>query len=1065
MKSQHQLVGRHAEKASLGDLLDQARRGQPRLAIIEGEAGVGKSRLAFSVIDQARGLGFDCHVARGQAGLSTAYLPLMSTLLPALIETARTTRNLSQHVAVLEQLLGTSDVDALVDVRVDANRARTLTAAAQAMIAMAKNTPTLIVFDDVQWSDEPTIELSVYVLQQVFDRARVERVPLAAIVTRRTSDHEPAPVALTRLEREDNTEVVHLAPFHRLEAAELLLQESPLQSMSSRSVDRIMELTGGNPLFLKTIADQLRSEADLAQGWNPTVPTEMTAAIRADIGALTDATQQSLQVASLLNVDIPVPLLALLRDVSINEQLDQLDEAVTAGVLEADPSYRFAHPLYRESCRSSLTAPRQQFLHLQIADHLSVEDTGQAATVRAVAQHLLQARSLVDNDRLRSSCTRAGHAAFSVSAWAEAAANFCAALEVIPDNVGPTEHAQLLLFAGRSLNLCGDEQQSEALFDQAIALLRAGDQPRLLGQALVYQAQRFAGGQSGARVEAQPLLDLAERLHQSEPALTASLLANAAQLLWIGGDPAKASSVALDASELALKVGAVRAYSVAGMSLAMTSWIGARVAEGLETLEKADRVVQGSQDPVARLAPLSRIPMNLVEVARFDDAMDRADQALSVARQLNYTREIGLPLAAKLGVFAARGDFVEVTRQMDGITTLSQTEGYTWTDPLTYPVLATLQSARGEWTLARAALTTWQQSMGQGSFQSRTATLVGLWMRMLEGFPGEASKHLATEARWLVDAPILIPSVQSAATLAEMAALAPADVRQAALAILNECHDRGQRFVPNRLIFVDRARGLLQAAEGNTETAVKLLTTARDQARSCNARLEHARATLDLLELTPQVTGEAISTQVEALGSELAALALFPYLERWRSLRAAHRGGHAPAAAPDDGEDNLVVMFVDTKASTLLTHQVGDTEFRSRGRPMLDLVGDHIVEAGGVGIEGSKQGDGWIATFHTVAQALACAAACHESANRYSLQIHVGIHAGEVWRERKNIWGTAVNLTSRVCDEADGGETFVTETARLRLGGDDSVALFDQGFRELRGTDEVMRLWKVASSS
>jgi len=120
-----------------------------------------------------------------------------------------------------------------------------------------------------------------------------------------------------------------------------------------------------------------------------------------------------------------------------------------------------------------------------------------------------------------------------------------------------------------------------------------------------------------------------------------------------------------------------------------------------------------------------------------------------------------------------------------------------------------------------------------------------------------------------------------------------------------------------------------------------------------------------------------------------------------------------------------------------------------------------ITNAGGTAVEGKLLGDGVLAVFTSARDAIACAGACHAAAIDTDLQLHVGIHAGDVIREGGNVFGGAVNIAARVSDASGAGETFVSQTVRDLARTSAGVAFDDRGEHTLKGIDEPQRLFAV----
>jgi class 3 adenylate cyclase len=165
----------------------------------------------------------------------------------------------------------------------------------------------------------------------------------------------------------------------------------------------------------------------------------------------------------------------------------------------------------------------------------------------------------------------------------------------------------------------------------------------------------------------------------------------------------------------------------------------------------------------------------------------------------------------------------------------------------------------------------------------------------------------------------------------------------------------------------------------------------------------------------------------------------------------------APAAQSKrvkEPSGTAIILFADIANSTAITEDLGDAAFRDKARDLDEALRRAIASNGGTAIDGKLLGDGVLATFGAAHEAIACAAAIHDAGTQAELAFHVGIHAGDVIREDGNIHGGAVNIASRVANEAAAGETLVSATVRELARTSAGVSFEDRGERELKGVGE-----------
>ena len=124
--------------------------------------------------------------------------------------------------------------------------------------------------------------------------------------------------------------------------------------------------------------------------------------------------------------------------------------------------------------------------------------------------------------------------------------------------------------------------------------------------------------------------------------------------------------------------------------------------------------------------------------------------------------------------------------------------------------------------------------------------------------------------------------------------------------------------------------------------------------------------------------------------------------------------GEEAAVTPELPEGMAVLLFADIAESTALTEELGDTAFRAKARELDTSLRSVIKEAGGTPVEGKVLGDGVLAVFTSARQAIECALRCNGAGESVGLQLHLGIHAGDVIREGNNVYGGAVNIAARM---------------------------------------------------
>ena len=170
------------------------------------------------------------------------------------------------------------------------------------------------------------------------------------------------------------------------------------------------------------------------------------------------------------------------------------------------------------------------------------------------------------------------------------------------------------------------------------------------------------------------------------------------------------------------------------------------------------------------------------------------------------------------------------------------------------------------------------------------------------------------------------------------------------------------------------------------------------------------------------------------------------------------RGVSEPADLP---EGAVVILFTDIVESTVLTERLGDAAFRARARELDASLRTLVRESAGTPVEGTLLGDGLLAVFTSARQAIDCALKCNAAAESAGLQLHLGLHAGDVLREGNNVYGGAVNIAARIMGLTAPGQVLVSDTVRSLARTSAGVTFADQGEHSLKGIADPVRVFEV----
>jgi class 3 adenylate cyclase len=166
----------------------------------------------------------------------------------------------------------------------------------------------------------------------------------------------------------------------------------------------------------------------------------------------------------------------------------------------------------------------------------------------------------------------------------------------------------------------------------------------------------------------------------------------------------------------------------------------------------------------------------------------------------------------------------------------------------------------------------------------------------------------------------------------------------------------------------------------------------------------------------------------------------------------------SPEAADHD-RVLATILFTDITGSTERVARIGDRAWRDLLATFQAAVRWELSRFRGREID--TAGDGFLASFDGPARAIRCALAIEASTRALGIEVHSGLHTGEVERIGERVSGLAVHIGSRIADVAGAGEVLVSSTVRDLVAGS-SIVLEDRGEHELKGIPEPWRLYAAS---
>ncbi len=425
------LVGRAPERQHLEQLWAQSQQARGHLAMLSGEPGVGKTRLAQDLVAHAQKSG--ATILRGgcyEYEATTPYLPFVEAFRewthrhgPESLRTAlgATAPEIAKFAPEIELKLGA--LAANPPLSPNEERLRLFDNTARFLQSLAADRGLLLFIDDVHWADQSTLSLLHYLLRHL----RNDRV-LVLVAYRETELDRAHPLASALVEwnRERLGTRIALGRLTLADTGALLAALFGVESVSDDLAAALYRETEGNPFFIEEVIKSLIEQGQIYRdedGWGRkethelVIPQSVKEAIGRRLNRLSEPTIDALRTAAALGKVFAFRELAAVSPADEDALLDALDEATAVQLIRAnaggagasssgsEDSFAFTHDKIREVLYEELNPIRRRRLHQRIGETLetlygaSVRDgaaAGQGADAHAqdLAHHFMQAGDL-----------------------------------------------------------------------------------------------------------------------------------------------------------------------------------------------------------------------------------------------------------------------------------------------------------------------------------------------------------------------------------------------------------------------------------------------------------------------------------------------------------------------------------------------------------------------------------------------------------------------------------------------------------------------------------------------
>jgi tetratricopeptide (TPR) repeat protein len=467
------LFGREREQAILRECLRDALDGRANLALIGGEAGIGKTSLIHALAREA--------AEQGALVLTGACYDFMATPpygpwldlfaqyrpedglppLPSVVTDERAVK----RVATQDALFGE---------------------ASDFLVRVATQRPLVLVLEDLHWADAGSLEFLRYLSRQVAD------VPLLILVTYRDTELDRRHALfqlLPALVRETQATRIYLRPLDASALGSLVRARYALSTADeSRLVLYLRQRAEGNPLFVDELLRALEDEAvitatadghvvaDLAK---IPVPALVRQVIEGRLARLDERSRSLLAIASVIGQDVSIDVWRAACSASDEDLSAVIQAATDLHLLEESTGLaqlRFTHALIREALYHDVDLAQRRIWHQIVGELLASQPSPEPD---AVAYHLREA----GHERAADWLAVAGERAQQLYAWRTAAERFEDALPLLGSDASDARARGWLLYRIGLLLIYADPEHGITRLSEAERVARAIDDQHLAAYA------------------------------------------------------------------------------------------------------------------------------------------------------------------------------------------------------------------------------------------------------------------------------------------------------------------------------------------------------------------------------------------------------------------------------------------------------------------------------------------------------------------------------------------------------------------------------------------------------
>ena len=620
------LIGRETELHHMQQLYQQVGP-DGRLLIIEGEPGIGKTRLAETLTEWAKANGAMTLTARCYEGeTNLAYAPLIQALQSGL--TPETTNRLealpNHHLAeaarLLPQLAEGRSLPPRTSLSGPGEQVRFYEGIIHTLLALLTGpTPGILWLDDVHWLDAASLELLLYLLHRWRER------PLLTIFCWRAEElpaNSPLTPLVARLSRENACQIVRPDRFTLAHVAALLTASG--KSFTTDLSHQLYHETEGLPMFVVAYLDALSAnDGTMSLPASIAVPASVRDLLHQRLAQVNETERQILQTAAAIGHSFDLLLVQAASGRSDEETVTALETLTARGLLVEQSTsdraaYDFSHDKLRLLVHEETGLARRRLLHRRLATTLAANRSPNAAVFAQIATHY----QLAGQEREAVAYfVQAGEQAHALFAHQDALHFYQAALAL-----GAEEPWRWHAACGRLHMRLGNYPAALTSLETAAALAPQ----KAVGQ-LEHQLAQVYQRQGQWELAAHNLTQARSHLGENAPAPElAPLLLDQSLVAYRQKQPAEAQSLAEQAQSLAKQVGDMPLLALAANMLGMLARSRGEVETAVALLEQSRHLADECQRLDIQIAARNNLGLTLGLTKQAEAAIASLNEAIEL---------------------------------------------------------------------------------------------------------------------------------------------------------------------------------------------------------------------------------------------------------------------------------------------------------------------------------------------------------------------------------------------------------------------------------------------------